>query len=77
MTSPDAETHRAEHLERCKERAMDYWFKGDLAGAVTSMASDLCKYDDLGCNDGVPMVAMLYVMQGDFDGVKRWIEGFR
>jgi hypothetical protein len=77
MKSPDAETQRAEHLERCKERAMDYWFLGDLANAVASMASDLRKYDDLGCNDYLLRLAMIYVTEHDADGVKRWIEGFR
>jgi hypothetical protein len=77
MTSPDAETQRDEHLARCKERALEYWRAGELGNAVASMASDLRKYDDLGCNDGLLMLAMLYVTQSDYDGVKRWIEGFR
>lgn len=60
-----------EHLAQAKERALEYWRKGELEDAVASMASDVK------CNDFLALLAMRYVIDNDRDGVKRWIEGFR
>ena len=37
---------RAEHLNWCKARALDYVVHGDLDQALVSMLSDLSKHDD-------------------------------
>lgn len=37
---------RAEHLEWCKERALQYVDAGDYDQAVTSMLSDLIQHDE-------------------------------
>jgi hypothetical protein len=69
---------RDEHLTWCKERALEYWRDGDLGNAVASMTSDLGKHDETqGYNSFIMALGIIYVASGDYDGVKRWIEGFR
>ena len=68
---------RDEHLEWCKERAREYLDAGDLSNAVASMGSDLKKHPELGVNDGLMALGILYVMNFDECGVRRWVEGFR
>ena len=69
---------RDEHLAWCKERALEYLDEGDLVNAVASMGSDLTKHPETGHgHDYLMMLAMMYVSQGDGEGVRRWIEGFR
>lgn len=69
---------RDEHLEWCKNRAMEYWHKGDLNNAVASMGSDLEKHEGTkGVNSALVMLGMMCVMQHDREGCRRWIEGFR
>jgi hypothetical protein len=68
---------REEHLAWAKQRALEYLWRGELADAVASMGSDMGKHPELRMNDGLMAVAMLYVINYDVDGVKRWIEGFR
>lgn len=68
---------RDEHLEWAKERAMDYWLKGDLANAVTSMGSDLAKHPELKPPEALIVLGLIHVIDHDADGVKRWIEGWR
>lgn len=36
---------RAEHLDWCKQRALEYVERGDCSDAFASMASDLNKHD--------------------------------
>jgi hypothetical protein len=69
---------RDEHLAWCKARALEYLDAGDLGNAVASMASDLTKHPETGRgHDTLLMLGMMYVMQADAAGVRRWIEGFR
>jgi hypothetical protein len=71
---------RAEHLQWCKDRAMEYVKEGDLLQAVTSMMSDINKHPETGDKGGV--LAMLGIMaaqqaqSGDREGVVRYIQGF-
>jgi hypothetical protein len=37
---------RAEHLQWCKDRALEYVDAGDLNGAIASMTSDLRKHKE-------------------------------
>lgn len=68
---------RAEHVRWCKQRALEYWKEGDLHNAVASMVSDMSKHPATrGVGGALGMVGLTYVMHGDSDGVKRWIEGF-
>jgi hypothetical protein len=68
---------REEHLAWCKTRAMEYWRAGDLENAVTSMGSDLDKHPETKCNPSLLALGIMYITDSDYDGVKRWIEGFR
>ena len=73
---------RAEHLQWCKDRAMEYVKEGDLLNAVTSMMSDLRKHPETTATSkgaSLEMLGMLALQQaqhGDHDGVVRYINGF-
>jgi hypothetical protein len=68
---------REEHLEWCKQRAREYLDAGELANAVASMGSDLEKHPETRFSPTLVAVGMLYVMDGDRQAVRRWVEGFR
>jgi hypothetical protein len=72
---------REEHLEFCKQRAREYLDAGDLTNAVTSMASDIDKHPETkmgGDKMGTLLyVAMFRLTEGDAQGVRDWVEGFR
>ena len=72
---------RAQHLQWCKDRAMQYVNSGDLVEAVTSMASDLGKHDETrssteGAMGALFLMAAMQAQQGDREAVKRYILGF-
>lgn len=68
---------RAEHLAWCKERALEYVDRGDLAAAVASMTSDLGKHEGTrgSVNQGTAMLGMAALLGGSKD-VSNWIRGF-
>jgi hypothetical protein len=70
---------RDEHLASCKGRALEHVGAGDLTNAVASMTSDLKKHPgtDNPALNGLAMIGMMYVTDGDKAAVQRWIEGFR
>jgi hypothetical protein len=70
---------RDEHLAWCKRRALGYVDAGDLAHAVARMASDLKTHPDTDnpALNGLVMIAMMYVTDGDKAAVRCWIERFR
>lgn len=69
---------REEHLQWCKDRAMEYWRQGDISNALASMASDLEKHPETrGGHPALIALGLMYVAKFDYDGVRRWIEGFR
>ena len=67
---------RSEHLNWCKQRALEYVDAGDLDQAVASMASDLTKHPET--SNTPPMLTMLGMMEiaNGPNAVRRWIEGF-
>lgn len=69
---------RAQHLAWCKQRALAELDRGDLAGAVASMASDMRKHPETASAALFPLVsaAMADVAVGDAAAIRRWIEGF-
>ena len=69
--------NREEHLAWCKERALEYWRAGDLTNAVASMSSDMTAHEETKMHPTIAALGMMYVVDSDYDGVKRWIEGFR
>ena len=72
---------REEHLEWCKQRAREYLDRGELANAVASMGSDMDKHPEtrmVGDKMGTLIyVAMFRITEGDVQGVRDWVEGFR
>lgn len=68
---------REEHLAWCKERALEYVDIGDLGQAVASMGSDLSKHPETRPNQTLMLLGMRYILDGDTEAVRRWIEGFR
>ena len=71
---------RAEHLQWCKDRAMEYVNHGELLNAVTSMMSDLEKHPETSAKNGalgmLGLLAMQQAQQGDRAAVIRYIQGF-
>jgi len=70
-------TPRAEHLEWCKKRALEYLSQGELQNAVTSMGSDMGKHPETGVNAGLLLIGAMYAQEGRTEEVRRWINGFR
>ena len=69
---------RAEHLQECKDRAIEYVDRGDLQNAYASMASDLTKHPDTEKHAAIGL-GMQLMMIGDLDTpekMRRFIEGF-
>ena len=69
---------RPEHLQWCKDRALEYVGTGDLDQALASMYSDLNKHED---TKGHPGIQLGFMQQmGGFlntnDTVRKFIEGF-
>jgi hypothetical protein len=67
----------AEHLAWCKQRALEYVDRGELAAAVSSMISDLGKHPDgrKEIYDVLTMAGMMEVQNGP-SAVRHWVEGF-
>lgn len=68
---------RSQHLEWCKTNAFRYWREGRLADAVISMGCDLDKHEATKCSPYLLLLGGMYATEGDREGVRRWIEGFR
>jgi hypothetical protein len=69
---------RAEHLDWCKKRALEYTDAGDVKNAVSSMLSDLSKHpetaDHVGGALGVTLILGGFL--SDPYRVVEWIKGF-
>lgn len=68
---------RKEHLAWCKQRALAYLDRRDLANAIASMNSDMAKHPETA---NVPpilrVMGMRAMLSRDEHEVRRWIEGF-
>lgn len=70
--------NRDEHVQWCKDRALDYINSGDLINAFSSMVSDMSKHPETkAIAQAMAPVGMIYVRDGDYQSMRRWIEGFR
>ena len=72
---------REQHLQWCKDRAMEYVKTGDLVEAVISMMSDLNKHEETrptpgGALSALGLMAAMQAQSGDRNGVVRYITGF-
>jgi hypothetical protein len=70
---------RDEHLAWCKRWALEYVDASDLRHAVASIVSDLKARPDTDnpALNGLAMIGMMYVKDGDKAAVHHWIERFR
>lgn len=69
---------REEHLNWCKERALEYVASGDIENAWASMASDLNKHDETRGHSAVQL-GMMLMMSGNLnsaDKMGKFIKGF-
>lgn len=69
---------RAEHLNWCKERALQYVDSGELQNAYASMASDMGKHAETKDHAAVGLGVML-MMTGDLETpekMRKFINGF-
>lgn len=69
---------RAEHLEWCKTRALDYVDRGDLTNAFMSMLSDLHKHPETSNHIGIQlgMVQHMSGLLGTDKAMRNFITGF-
>lgn len=65
---------RQEHLDWCKQRALEYCNEGDLTNALASMASDLNKHPDTQNHIGI-MLGMQLSITGNLS-TKQQMEDF-
>jgi len=66
---------RSDHLQWCKQRAMEYVEQGDMDNALASMTSDLGKHPET--RSSVQFCVMLGHMETESkERMKRFIEGF-
>ena len=69
---------RSEHLQWCKNRALEYLNVGDLSQAFASMCSDLNKHPETTGHIGIKLGIGL-IMIGDLstsNEMRKFIEGF-
>jgi len=69
---------RSEHLQWCKDRALEYVDAGDLQQAFASMGSDLSKHSETAGHIGIEL-GMDLLMIGDLntsEKMRKFIEGF-
>jgi hypothetical protein len=68
--------NRAEHLQWCKRRALEY-LPHDPQGAVASMISDLGKHPETANLTDLGMLGICELQSPDpVPGVRKFIEGF-
>jgi TolA-binding protein len=68
---------REEHLEWCKQRALEYLDQGKIVDAITSMMSDLAKHPETKpSNEYLIMLGMIAARDRDSDAARRFITGF-
>ena len=69
---------RTEHLQWCKDRALEYVDQNDLQNAYASMCSDLSKHDGTQGHMAIEM-GMMLMMAGDLatpSKMREFINGF-
>ena len=69
---------REEHLEWCKQRALEYCDRGDTINAITSMFSDLGKHPGTANHIGIQLGLMLHAVGNSTNkaAVLRHINGY-
>lgn len=69
--------NRIEHLQWCKDRALEYVDSGNNQEAMTSMLSDLSKHEGTESSAQIGFsLGMLAMQSGSSDEMRRFINGF-
>ena len=70
--------NRNEHLQWCKNRALEYVEAGELTEAFTSMISDLRKHPETVNHPGINLgMTLLFAEKlNDYTEMKKFIQGF-
>lgn len=69
---------RNEHLQWCKDRALEYVMQNDLKNAFASFQSDMSKHPETASHVALQMGTML-LMSGNLSNahqMREWINGF-
>jgi hypothetical protein len=77
-TTIAARPSRDEHLQWCKDRALQYVRQGDMAQAFASMGSDLGKHEETRNHSGLE-VGLMLMLGGHLNSaheMERFINGF-
>lgn len=69
---------RAEHVEWCKQRALEYVDRGALGDAIASMGSDLKKHPDTENHPAIELgITMMITGElGSEHAMRKFINGF-
>jgi hypothetical protein len=70
---------RAEHLQWCKDRAIEILDTGDVNQAFTSMCSDVMKHPETEHHERTNQLGMMQLMMGLLstpDKMRAWILGY-
>ena len=70
---------RGEHLQWCKDRAIEYINIGDLSGAFASMCSDVMKHEETNHHQTTNELGMMQLASGHLDTrekMQKWIEDY-
>ena len=69
---------RQEHLQMSKDRALEYCDRGDLPGAMSSMASDLMKHPELKDHLAISLMMQMSMIGAlsTAEEMRRFIDGF-
>ena len=69
---------RDEYLAKAKKRALAYLDRGDIAGALAAMGKDMDEHPEFrGIAAQLMPLGLLHIIEGDSEGARRWIVGFR
>ncbi len=70
--------NRNEHMEWCKERALEYLDRGDITNAWASMTSDLRKHPETADHPAIDLGSNLFMSGNlsDTESMRHFIEGF-
>jgi len=68
--------NRAEHLQWCKDRALEYVDIGDFQQAVGSICSDLRKHPDTEASAQIAFPLGMMAVNGSAADMRKFINGF-
>jgi len=78
MAKGEVNMERAEHLQWCKDRALEYVKSGDIQQAFASFSSDMSKHPETAKHLALGLGATLFFggHLGTTTKMEKWINGF-